>query len=215
MTFSPPGTRGGERGGSVSQAEIMWPAETQAAAAERSLLAIHGGLRRLFCITVSAGRHIWSDRDQIFSGTLFMRPSRATHPSCGFRLQRPDYDWRLEKKKNTCNMTFRIPRRSPLLFLVTKVHHYGMNSLFALWLGTWKTDVSCIAFCRTSQIWVSHLGFSTKVLASNFAHGSTDRSLTQQSSGLAFNTPFMRQNLLKKKQKQKKTYTEGLILFIK
>lgn len=47
--------------GLCKPAEIMWPAETQAAGAERSLLSIGGGLRCLFCITVSPAQHIWSD----------------------------------------------------------------------------------------------------------------------------------------------------------
>lgn len=78
-------------------------------------------------------------RGAVFSGTVLMWPS-ATHPCFAFRLQCLDYDWKLE---NMCNMTFTIPRRSRLLFLVTKVRHYSLNSFFALLLSTWKTDVSC------------------------------------------------------------------------
>lgn len=55
-------------------------------------------------------------RGAVFSGTVLTLPS-ATRPCFGFRLQCLDYYWRLE---NTRNMTFIIPRRSHLLFLVTK-----------------------------------------------------------------------------------------------
>lgn len=129
MTFSPLGTRGG-RGLCKPGGNHVTCRDTGSWSG--TLPSLYSWWSKMSLLHNGFSSAPYLIRCAVFSGTVLMWPS-VTHPCFGFRLQRLDYDWRLE---NTCNMTFIIPRRSHLLFLVTKVHHYSMSSFFALLLST-------------------------------------------------------------------------------